>query len=169
MFCSSLKYFICIYKLKYFLRNFIKIIFNKNKSSDLVKVKESNWSMYCTASNISVSLTVEKVWMYCLLISGQIHQQSRAAPCLSTHSITNAPLYSSTALSDIYSFTYFKRTKTVLEQILRHKYLLNIYWINTNGIICAFEENALLYCIKGRSHRKVKLRCGLHRFTWNYT
>ncbi len=39
-------------QIKIFRNN---LFFNKNKSINQVKVKESNWSMYCTASNISES------------------------------------------------------------------------------------------------------------------
>ncbi len=48
MFCSSV-YFICIYKFKYFLIIYFLIKTNQ------VKFKESNWSMYCTGSNICES------------------------------------------------------------------------------------------------------------------
>ncbi len=142
------------------------LFFYKNKSINQVKVKESNWSMYCTASNISESHR----WRSLNVLPSHWRPDPSAVPCCPLpvntqhyYSITTAR---STALADIYPL---KRTKTVLEQILRHKYLLNIHWINTNETICAFEDNARLYCIKGRRHRKVQLRCGLHRFTWNYT
>lgn len=137
-------------QIKIFPKNVLKLFFIKTTINQ-VKVKESNWSMYCTASNIFVSLTVEKVWMYCFLIGGQIHQQSRAAPCLSTHSTTALPQH---AQQPCQIFIYSQNKY----------YALHIYWT-----ICAFEENARLYCIEGRRHRKVKLRCSLHIFTWNDT
>lgn len=106
--------------------------------------------------------------MYGLLIGGQIHQKSSAAPCLSTHSTTASlqPRYNnSTALSDIYSLSYIKRTKaycfrTNITPYIFTKHLLNkYYWVN----ICICEKCAfVLYRRKINSYRySGKLSCAV--------